>query len=409
MIYLVVLLAGITIMNNVDRVLLPMLVEPIRVDLALSDGQMGALTGVIFAFFYTLAAIPVSLLADRFGRSLMLSACVTLWSVATALSGGASSFLTMALARIGVAVGESGGTPIAHAIVGKHVRPSSRSRVLSVLGASAGGGSMVGLVVGGALGEAVGWRWTFVIMGIPGVILGLLLLRAIPRHVAERSRGVLGPIAAMTAFVNLAKVMFRQPLFCALSAAAVFCVMGVTAMTAWKVALAMRAFSLPLGEVGRWLGFGVGIGGVFGYLLGGIMASKADRPSLRRPAYLVILGGAAFIAASMSSTWPMMLSFLVVGGVLSSVWYAPVYSAIQWLAPEHGRSQAAALALVLVGIFGISVGPTAVGFISDYGQSRLGVGSLRLGVALMSAMIIVGAGAMLVAARMMDKMPARGR
>ncbi|MBT5602472.1 MAG: MFS transporter, partial [Gammaproteobacteria bacterium] len=176
------------VVNFVDRSILAILLEPIKHDLALSDSELGLLGGLAFALFYATLGIPIAALADRWSRVKVLAISMMIWSVMTALCGMASSFLTLLMTRIGVGIGEAGASPPSHSLISDYFPIESRATALSIYALGIPFGSMVGNFVGGWGAEELGWRMTFYLVGVPGVLIAMLILGTLkepPRGLSE--------------------------------------------------------------------------------------------------------------------------------------------------------------------------------------------------------------------------------
>lgn len=173
--YVVVLLLLVYTMNFVDRQILTILIEPIRTELGLKDWQIGFLTGTAFSLFYATLGVPIARIADRWHRVNLLSICLTLWSAMTVLSAGAFSFVQLAAARIGVAIGEAGSSPSSLSIISDYFPKDQRTRAMGLFGLGPMIGTLVGFTVGGAINEWAGWRWALVAAGAPGLLLAIIV------------------------------------------------------------------------------------------------------------------------------------------------------------------------------------------------------------------------------------------
>ena len=186
--YALGLLCVVYVVNFVDRQVLSILLQSIKEDLGLSDLQLGLLSGTAFGLFYATLGIPIARLADRFSRKGVIAVCLALWSAMTALCGTASGFATLLLYRVGVGVGEAGGSPPAHSMISDYFPPERRASALGVFSLGVPLGILVGFLAGGWLDEALGWRLAFVVVGLPGVVLAVvvaLTLREPPRGHSE--------------------------------------------------------------------------------------------------------------------------------------------------------------------------------------------------------------------------------
>ena len=171
---ILITLVLINVLNFIDRQLPYILVDSIRADLGLNDAQIGLMAGVAFAVVYSFAGLPLARLADRFGARWVITGALTFWSLATAASGFAHSFTHLILARIGVAAGEAGSTPAAHALISRVYPVTSRGIVLALFSLGVPIGSMLGLMLGGWINDAVGWRQAFFMVGLPGVVVAVV-------------------------------------------------------------------------------------------------------------------------------------------------------------------------------------------------------------------------------------------
>ena len=165
------------IFNFIDRQIVNILAEPIRMELGLSDTQIGLMTGLAFALFYTVLGLPIARFSDRSttNRPWLIGGALAIWSAMTALCGLAQNFAQLLLARIGVGVGEAGCTPPAHSLIADLVEPSKRASALAFYALGIPVGTLLGMFIGGLLADAVGWRNAFLIVGLPGLILAIIV------------------------------------------------------------------------------------------------------------------------------------------------------------------------------------------------------------------------------------------
>ena len=188
--YVLAMLVVVYVFNFLDRQIVTILAEPIKVDLGLNDTQIGLMTGLAFALFYTVLGIPIARLADRANRVSIISAALVIWSGMTALCGAAQNFGQMLAARIGVGVGEAGCSPPAHSLIADYYPPEKRASALSIYALGIPIGSILGPLAGGWIAEFYGWRMAFFIVGVPGIALALvvkLTIREPIRGMSERS------------------------------------------------------------------------------------------------------------------------------------------------------------------------------------------------------------------------------
>jgi predicted MFS family arabinose efflux permease len=260
--YALVLLAVVNVVNYMDRSIVGVLIQPMKADLALSDTQVGLLTGFAFALFYAIAGIYLAHLADLHNRVRLMAWSIAIWSGMTALSGAAQNFVQLLLARVGVGIGEASVIPIANAMIADSHRPERRAFALAVFTAGSMAGVMAGSLLGGVVAEHWGWRWAFVAAALPGLPLALLVrytLRDPGRGQADAvPAGAPPPLGAAMALILKDRAVVL--LVCGF-AFIVFMLFGVIT---WFPALLVRLHGMALSEVGAWFGLAIGLGTVAG-------------------------------------------------------------------------------------------------------------------------------------------------
>jgi predicted MFS family arabinose efflux permease len=378
--------------SHIDRQIVAILGQPIKEALEISDTQLGLLTGVMFAVFYATLGMPMAMWADRRNRRNLIAFSIALWSGMTALCGLAQNYIQLLLARIGVGVGEAGSNPPSHSIIADLYGPTERATALAIFGTGVNAGIMFGFLIGGWVNEWLGWRWAFIIAGLPGLAIALLVRMTVKEPPRGYSEGV-SPAAQTEAppFWAVARTM-------ASSAILRNTVIGNTlvsffgyALVLWVPVYLVRVHEMGTGEVGTILALLVGLGGAVGTYFGGVMA---DRLSARHPgwrawvvvaAYTIVLPLAAlsFLAESAYAT----IALYVLPAMLAGTYIGPSFAIIQGSVPLRMRSVAAAINLFILNIIGLGLGPFSVGLISDLTADAAGVGSLRYGLL---AMIPVG-------------------
>lgn len=379
------ILLTVYIFNFIDRQIVNILAEPIARDLDLSDTQIGLMTGLAFALFYTVLGIPIARFADRptTNRPRLIAVALALWSGMTALCGLAQNFWQLLLARIGVGVGEAGCTPPAHSLISDIVPPEKRASALAFYSLGIPIGTLLGMIIGGTLADYLGWREAFVVVGLPGVMLALVVwftLRDPRRSDAAAILRAQNPAPALPLRQALKEVMGSRAfvlLLCAGSAAA-FLSYG---KTTWTTIFFQRTHDLTPGQVGLWFGLLGGVGGILGTWLGGYLAdrfgAKSRRHVLSAPAIGMAIAVPLAIAAYQAPSWPLALALLFVPTVLNSLYYGPTYSAAQGLVPLRARAIAAAALLFFQNLIGLGLGPLFFGMLSDWLQPSFGADSVR--------------------------------
>jgi predicted MFS family arabinose efflux permease len=389
---LLLVLGIVSLFNSMDRIVFSVLMEPIRVDLGLSDTAMGLLSGLAFTAFFAVFGIPLARLADRGNRVRLLSAVVALWSLVTALSGAAQNFTQMFLARAGVGIGESGCWPISHSLLADHFPPERRAFALGVFQAGGGIGVLLGLLLAGLIADAIGWRWTFVIVGLPGLMLAWLVNSSLtePRLNSPASSSDSNVFSSTWASIRglLQLKTYRQIL-----AAYVFTSAGLFAMIQWLPAFLIRSHEMSLSQIGLWYGPVFGGGAVLGLLTGAILAprwvarDKRWEFWLTALAYLVSVPLFVGLLVVDHPGWVFFLLFLAI--FISTSGQGPLMAGIQTVAGSQARAMAIALAL-LAGVTGQTLGPFLVGWFSDAWQPQFGTDSLRYAMMVPLALLVWG-------------------
>ena len=272
------------IFNFLDRQIVNILAEPIARDLKLSDTQVGLMTGLAFAVFYTFLGLPLARYADKptTNRGKLIAVALATWSLMTVLCGLAQTYAQLLLARIGVGVGEAGCTPSAHSLIADKVAPEKRPGAMAFYALGIPVGSLLGMLIGGQLADTLGWRMAFMIVGLPGVFLAVvvwLLIKDQDRPVRGNATTVAGQSmgAAMWSSANqiLASVkeLLQLKAYMLMLLAASACSFLSYGKGTWITIYFQRTHGLSPGEVGLWFGVGGGIAGILGTWLGGWLAN----------------------------------------------------------------------------------------------------------------------------------------
>ena len=368
------------IFNFLDRQIVNILAEPIRKDLDLSDTQIGLMTGLAFALFYTFLGLPIARVADRptTNRGWLIAGALAVWSGMTALCGLAQNFAQLLLARIGVGVGEAGCTPAAHSLIADRVPANKRASAMAFYALGIPAGSLLGMVIGGYLADEIGWRTAFLLVGAPGVLLALVvvaLIRDPPRPSrAAAEGGALGLLATL-------KVLTGSRTFVLVLAAGSACSFLSYGKTTWSTIFFQRSHGMSPGEVGFWFGLWGGIAGMIGTFMGGWLADRFGATDRRHvvtaPAIGMALAVPVAFAAYQATDWRVSLALIMVPNVLNSLYYGPVFSSVQGLVAPHQRAVASAMLLFCQNLLGLGLGPLFFGMISDFLKPEFGEESVR--------------------------------
>jgi predicted MFS family arabinose efflux permease len=373
------------IFNFIDRQIVNILAEPIARDLDLSDTQIGLMTGLAFALFYTALGLPIARFSDRptTNRPRLIALSLATWSAMTALCGMAQNFVQLLLARIGVGVGEAGCTPPAHSLIADMVEPAKRSSALAFYALGIPLGTVLGMMLGGFLNDWFGWRRAFLVVGLPGVGLAVVVWYFLrdPRRASDT--GFLRPVAAQEAmpFAASLKTVLASRAFVLLLAAGSAAAFLAYGKTTWTTIFFQRTHGLSPSEVGFWFGIVNGIAGILGTWLGGYLADRYGagnrRHVLTAPAIGMAVAVPIAFLAYQATSWQAGLALLFLPTLLNSLYYGPTYSSAQGLVPLRARAIAAAILLFFQNLIGLGLGPLFFGMLSDILRPDFGEQSVR--------------------------------
>tara|TARA_B110000438_G_scaffold132957_1_gene128909 strand:+ start:924 stop:2177 length:1254 start_codon:yes stop_codon:yes gene_type:complete len=384
----------VSMVNIADRLIMSILMEDIKAEFHLSDTQVGLLVGLAFALFYALMSFPIARWADIGNRKNILSLAVILWSGMTALCGAAVGFYSLFFARLGVGVGEAGGSPPTYSLIADYFKPSERARAMGVYMVGAALGTGGGLIIGGILGEMLGWRTTFLVLGIPGVLLGLLFFFT----VKEPQRGRLDAGEAkdkQAKDINKTlKSLAANPVFIRISVSFAMLTMIGYAMAFWLAPIMLRNFDVSLGKVGLYLGLTYIAAGIPAPLIGGYltdyMAKRDARWLAWIPAIAIVIVSVALWFCVMADSFEVFLSFFVLAYFVFMIPQGASLSLLQSSLGAGERAVGASFALIINSLIGAALGPLLVGMLSDAMAADYGVKSLNY------ALIIVSIGASII-------------
>lgn len=403
--YVLLVLVAVYTFNFIDRQIVGILAVPIKLELSLTDSQLGLMGGLAFALFYTLLGIPIARLADRASRVRIMTVALALWSLMTAACGLTHSFLQLFLARLGVGVGEAGGVAPAYSLICDYFPPHQRARALSFYSFGIPVGSALGIVLGGFITRWMSWRMAFFIVGLAGLMLVplLKLVREPGRGQYDESRAA----RARPSLLHVAAFLAKRPSFWGLSLGAASCSMMGYGLAFWMPSFLVRSFALTVVQASLAYGTLVLIGGMAGIWFGGMIA---DRHGGRRKAIYALIPAVAFlatvpfyVAGVLSNTIAACMLILLVPTALGLTWLGPILTAIQHLVPPDMRATASAIFLFINNLLGIGLGTTLIGALSDALRVRAGVESLRYAILGGTGFYILAAMFFFYAARHLDK------
>lgn len=352
-----------------DRTILSIIQNPIKEELQLSDTQLGLLSGFAFALLYSTLGIPVARIAERVDRRWLITISLTVWSVATALSGLARGFVSLFALRVVVGVGEAGASPPAHSLISDFFPPDKRGTAFSIYSLGVSAGVLIGSIAGGLIAEAYGWRMTFVIFGAPGILLAIL----IPLTVREPERGRLDTAqpkeTSAPSFGAVLRHFAKKRALIHCVAGASIAAFGAYSILTFSAPFFVRSYGATLAEAGLFLGLTGGLSAGIGIFFSGMIT---DRLSLRDhrwavwvPAIGLVLAVPGYVIGFMAPTKELAMAILLVPPIMQYLYMGPTFGLMHNMVTPRMRATATALLYLAVNLFGMGLGPTLAGFLSD--------------------------------------------
>lgn len=390
--YVLVLLAAILVCNYLDRWVLSLLLEDIRHEFNLSDSQLGMLTGIAFALFYSLMGVPIARWADTGNRKSIISLTTGLWSLMVMLCGLVTSFVQLLLVRVGVAVGEAGALPPAYSFISDYFKRGERERAIAFYMLGLPISVILGNFLGGWLNELYGWRVTFILAGLPGLLLLVIVKLTLrePRLAQASTMSNKGklqerPLPPMS---EVAKSLWGQKTYRHLVMAYVVGFFFSIGVGQWLPAFYIRIHGMETGELGTWYALIWGGAGIVGTLLSGEIAARffpqKEHLQLRILAvvqcFLVLTSLVIYLAPDKF----MALGAMSVTAILGATMNVPLFALIQALVPSNMQATSIALLMLLANLIGMGFGPLAVGVFSDVLSIYFGEQSLRYALVLIA-------------------------
>ncbi len=393
--YVLGLLTLVSLFSVADRLVFSILTQDIKAEFDLSDAEVGLIGGLAFSIIYVIAGFPAARLADRSVRKNIIGAAISFWSVMTAICGLATGFWTLFLARVGVGVGEGCSGPASQSLVADFFRPAELARAMGILTMGATMGTAFGLMAGGLLSEAFGWRMAFVLMGLPGIAIGAIVVLS----VREPRRGRYAPKGARVAQLPLAQTLstlLANRVYLGFAAGFAVQIMIGYAMAFWVAPAAIRQFGVSTGDVALLLGIAYLAGGLPGPVLGGFVTERLTRRDERWRAWFPGLVSLVCIAplwwAFQMRDFAAFLALFACAYGLFVASQAGILSGIQNAVEPSQRGFAVAIALCFNNILGQAVGLYLIGWISDGLAPEYGVESL--GMAVVGVCAVAGVAAL---------------
>ncbi|HEX7116460.1 MAG TPA: MFS transporter [Steroidobacter sp.] len=350
-----------------DRSILSILAEPIKVDLHLSDLQLGLLGGLAFALLYSVFGLPIARLAERFNRVTIMSSALALWSMLTVASGYATSFIQLFLARAGVGIGEAACTPCSHSLIADYFPPAQRASAIGIYAFGSPAGSLLGILVGAWVADRAGWQMAFVVAGVPGLALALLAqltLREPVRGQYDRATSEVPPLSSVV------KYLFRRRSFIHVLIGTSLSTLVSAAINAFLPPFLLRGpFELQLTGAGILTALLIGVSSMVGVLSGGLLADRLARKDVtlyvKLPALCFLLSGPLYCIAFLQSDLGSFVVMSATAQILSVIYIGPSFGVVHNMTGPRMRASAVAIMFLVLSIFGLGLGPVLAGMLSD--------------------------------------------
>jgi predicted MFS family arabinose efflux permease len=369
-------------LNSADRTLIAIIGQPLKVDLNLTDAQLGVLIGTAFATLYAFSGLPIARLAERFNRVIIISTALAVWSALTALCGAAANFTQLLMLRMAVGVGEAGCTPPAHSLISDYFAPSRRSTALSIYSCGISFGYMLSAVVGGYAASHYGWRTACLVVGLPGIGVALLLRWLIkePPRPAVLSRRM-GFADELKEVMQTARTLFLKRPIANMLAGLIVASFAAQGSYAFAPAFFSRAFGLDYATIGiisavtggAMVGLGLAAGGVLTDALG----SRDAKWYALVPAGGLIIALPLYVLAFLQADWRMSALFLGAAGFFQYLSFGPTVGVVQNMVDSRRRATATALVYILLTVICLGFGPPFTGWLIDH-LAELNFSALKL-------------------------------
>ncbi len=379
--YALGLLTVVYAFNFIDRQLLAILQESIKADLGLSDGLLGLLSGFAFAIFYVTAGIPIARFADHSNRRNIVAISVFIWSFMTAVSGFAQNFFHLLMARIGVGIGEAGGSPPSHSIISDIFPPEKRASALGFYSTGVNIGILFGFLLGGWLNEYFGWRVAFMVVGIPGILIAFVVRFTIAEPVRGLNEQKVVSDKAPP-FMDAVRMLWDRRSFRHMAMGAALNAFVGYSVANWSASFFIRSHGMSTGELGTWLAMISGLGGALGVVLGGMAADKLSPRDKRWYMWVPAISGLIIvpfmIPVYLASSVYLALVLSIIPGIMQNVYLGSTIATTHALVGIRMRALSSAILFLILNTIGLGLGPLVIGSLSDYLNSTHGTDSLRL-------------------------------
>jgi len=382
------LLTTAYVFNFIDRQILAILLPAIKLEFGVEDWVLGFLAGPAFAILYVTLGIPLAFVADRWNRRNLIAISLAVWSAMTFLSGMAANIIQLALARIGVGVGEAGFSPPAHSMIADMYPPERRSLAMGVFTLGISVGIMIAYLGGGWMVTTFGWRQAFFIVGFPGLILAAALFVFVKEPPRGMSEGKTDSARRFKIF-EVVRLLWNRKSFVHMSLGAGLSSFSSYAVLSFFPSFLARSHGLGISEIGVYLGLIIGISTAIGFVGGGYLADRVAEIGRRYSMWVMsvaMLIGWLFIFPIYLTDDPyLVLALFFVPSILNNMYLATIFSQTQGLVEVRMRSVASSLLLFVINVLGLGFGPLIAGWLSDGLAIAVGAESLRYSLMIIAA------------------------
>lgn len=411
--YVLFLLFLVSVFNVCDRTIVSVLVEDIRRDLALDDRQMGVVMGLSFSATYLFAGIPLAYLADRHSRTWTVSIALLVWSGMTAVTGMAQNYWQIVVARMGVGVGEAGGSPASHSLVIDYVTPDRRARAMSLLSVGSIVGLGGGILYGGWASEMIGWRWTLVSVGLPGLLTAVVFFMTVvdpPHRASESTRP---DTFTDRSLGRVLLELLRMPAFVALTLGATFANVVSMGRNLWEPTFLRRVYDMGAAEASLVYLFIMAVPGILGTYACGALTDRLARRDRRWYGWFPAL--TCFLLVPMSLGFyfsspetrilgiPVGFVFSFAASMVAPGWSPATMTTAQGLVPPSARAVSAATWSMISSFVGMGIAPVLVGDLNVRFEETYGDEAVRYSLAIVGVIPWLATLSFLVLARRLGR------
>lgn len=389
--YALVMMGVVTALAWMDRNILNILLTPIKEEIGASDTAMGLLTGVAFAFFYATAAIPLARLVDFGNRRNLLAISLAIWSGATALCGTATGYVHLLLARIGVAAGEASCNPAIMSIISDLYPKDRRATAIGATLIGTGVGVMLGSVFGGLVAQELGWRVAFIVVGLPGILVALLMWLTVPEPPRGGAEGPPKPDADSATAWRTLVYLFRIPSFSLIALGKTCVQIATQASLIWFPTFLIRVHGFSLAEAGLYYGLAIALATTSAALIGGPISDRLAGRSvawyLRFCVLAMVLSAPMAVGLALTNSAQLAVLFVFLYGFTSALNTTPSMAAALAIVRPRMRGFMTAVVNFIYNLLGAALGGLIVGYLNDRLAPQFGDQAIRYSLLMMPVAI----------------------